>query len=81
MKRISISEKEFQAVMNEILANIKADSRGDVILLLMTEAFGRMVKCKLFDGRFKFVSEDANMGEEEYKPRFKRWLKSLCVKR
>lgn len=67
MKRISISEEEFQAVMDEILSNIKVDSEGDVILVLMTEAFGKMVKDRLFDGRFEVVSEDANTGKEERK--------------
>lgn len=74
MKRISISEEEFQAVMDEILANIKADSRGDVILLLMTEAFGRMVKYKLFDGRFEVVSEEANTGEKERKTELRKMI-------
>lgn len=74
MKRISISEEEFQAVMGEILADITADSKSDAILLLMVEAFVRMVKCKLFDGRFEVVSEDANTGKKERKTEIQKMI-------
>ena len=65
MKRISISEEEFQAVIEEIALDMKLSSGAGVFLILAANSFGRMVACKLFDGRFKTVSEDANMGEQE----------------
>ena len=53
---------------------MKLSGEAGVLLTRAANSFGRMVACKLFDGRFKTVSEDANMGEEERKTEIQKMI-------